>query len=71
MEPVSWTWRDEDDPHAFTPAVLMGCTRGVCAKTEVVKPKKRDRKVPTGITPEQFQALKNGSYWPEIMGASS
>jgi len=56
--------------HPFRPAVLMACTRGICAKTEVIKPGKRDRAVPEGITPEQFQALKAGQYWLEIIGAA-
>ena len=55
--------------HPFRPAVLLGCTRGVCAKTEVIAPKPRSRKVPAGMTPEQFNALKAGMYWPEIVGA--
>ena len=67
MEPVSWSFRDDSAEEPFPPAVLMGCTRGICARTEVVMPKPRARKVPAGMTPEQFQALKGGAYWPEIV----
>src|SRR4051812_45384144 len=53
--------------HPARPAVLLGCIKGICATTETVMPKKRSRAVPEGITPEQFQALKAGQYWPEIV----
>jgi hypothetical protein len=52
--------------HPMRPAVLFGCTTGVCARTEVIKPRKRSRTVPEGITEYQFQALKSGTYWNEI-----
>lgn len=63
-----------DDAEAFEelygvkpyPAVLLGCTGGVCARTEVFKAKPRLRKIPEGLTPEQFAALKGGAYWEEI-----
>lgn len=55
--------------HVFRPAVLMGCKTPACGKTEIVKPKPRARRVPAGVTPEQFNALKAGQYWPEIVGA--
>lgn len=63
ITPIAWTTRGGD----FPPGVLLGCTHGVCSKTEAVIPGKRDRKVPPGMTKEQFAQMKQGAYWPEIM----
>lgn len=62
MEAIAWSTPLSE----FPPAVVFGCTNGICDKTQTVRPKKRDRKVPPFMTPEQFNALKQGTYWPEI-----
>ena len=73
MTPIAWTLRDEgsmrdgmDEPGSFAPAVLFGCTRGVCAQTRVIAPRKRQRKVPVGLTKTQFRAMQGGTYWNEL-----
>jgi len=60
IEPIAWST-------AGRPAVLFGCTTGICAKTEAVSPTARARKIPDFITEDQFAALKDGKYWPEIV----
>ena len=66
MTPIAWTSAGSD----FPPGVLLCCTKGVCAKTEAVYPKKQSRKVPVGLTQEQFDSLKAGRFWPEIVEQS-
>lgn len=65
MAVVAWSFRNDPD-NDFPPAVLLGCDGGVCAKTEVYKAKPRLRRVPEGLTPEQFHAMQGGAYWNEI-----
>lgn len=66
MKVISWTYRTEEEI-VFDPAVLLACVRGVCDKTEVCRPAPRSRKVPEGLTKYQFDQLKAGVYWPEIV----
>lgn len=62
---------EEDCPSCFRPAVLMSCQVGGCIKVEAVMPRSRQRRVPDGLTREQWLALKNGIYWNEIAKESS
>lgn len=54
MEPIAWSITGSP----WTPRVLFGCTTGVCAKTEVVAPKKQSRKLAvSGIYKSIFTGL--------------
>lgn len=63
MEPIAWSTPQSDWP----PHVLFGCTTGVCAKTVSVAPNQKSRTHPDFITDAQFEAMKAGKHWNEIV----
>jgi hypothetical protein len=53
----------------FPPRVITHCQVPGCIAMETSAPTRRHRKVPMGMTPDQFQAMQNGSYFGETLGA--
>lgn len=65
MEPIAWSPPQSDWP----PMVLFACKAGICARTVSIHPTAKSKTHPDFITDEQFEALKAGRYWPEIVNA--